>query len=198
MTLITASGRPRSSGGHGRAGARPRGPRRSRGSRRRRPAAAAGRAARARGRRASSASSAASMPRSRGTPSGTDAVDLDPAVAQHERGRRATRPTKENRLQRSPCSTDSSRKPGPVADQLGVGGHRRLEVGQQLRPDRHDRVLGGQAGELLASSGRIAQRRPSARRQAPKRRKKHECAPVWQAPPPSWSTTNSSTSPSQS
>ena len=61
-------------------------------------------------------------------------------------------PTKEYRLQRSPRSTDSSRKPGPVVDQAGEGRHRRHEVGQQLPPDRYDGVVPGQGPELLTTS----------------------------------------------
>ena len=46
---------------------------------------------------------------------------------------------------------------GAVTDELGVGRHRRLEIGQELGPDRDDGVVGGERAELLA-------RRPQADR----------------------------------
>ena len=83
-------------------------------------------------------------------------------------------------------------EPRAGADQLGVGGDRGLEVGEHLGPHRHHRVLGCQGAELVAARmhGQLAH--------SPNRRKKHEYAPVWQAPLPSCSTRNSSTSASQS
>ena len=100
------------------------------------------------------------------------------------------RPTNENRPSARAPSTDSSRKPGPVADELDVGGDRRFEVGEHRRPHRHDRVLGRVRVEVLAG-------RKDPHRQ-PKARKKQVRAPVWQAPAPSCSTLNSNVSPSQS
>ena len=83
-------------------------------------------------------------------------------------------------------------EPRAVADQLGVGRHRRLQIGEHLGPHRHHGVLGGQGAELVAA-------RPHAQvAHSPNRRKKHEYAPVWQAPLPSCSTMNSSASASQS
>ena len=133
-------------------------------------------------------------------------------VARDLRGRRRAstsvasglRPMKDQRLQRSPCSTDSSRKPGLVVTaQPGEGGDRRGQVGEQLAPHRDDRVLGA-SRELVAEVAlgqALVGVPPSADRleaSAPKARKKQEYSPVWQAPLPSCSTTNSSVSPSQS
>ena len=97
-----------------------------------------------------------------GTSSAAACRDLDPAVAGDERGRRA-RPTNENRLQRSPCSTDSSRKPGLVADERAKAATGVVEVGEQLAPHRDDGVVGGRArGTRRRGSG--AHRRHAAER----------------------------------
>ena len=94
-------------------------------------------------------------------------------------------------------------EPGPVGtvDDLEEGGHRGEGVGHQLAPDRHDAVLGGQGREPVGPGpdGPAGGRRPGhGHCGSPKARKKQERLPVWQAPAPSWSTTTSSTSPSQS
>ena len=59
------------------------------------------------------------------------------------------RPTKEKRLQRSPCSTDSRRKPRPIADHGAERADGRQGVGDELTPDRHDRVVAGKPTETL-------------------------------------------------
>ena len=83
-------------------------------------------------------------------------------------------------------------EPRAIADQLGVGRDRGLEVGEHLSPHWHHGVLTRQGAELVAA-------RPHAQAaHSPNRRKKHEYAPVWQAPLPSCSTKKSNTSPSQS
>ena len=52
--------------------------------------------------------------------------------------------------------------------------------------------------ELLTARPRRQRRHEALAPADPKARKKHEYAPVWQAPSPSWSTTKSNVSPSQS
>ena len=64
---------------------------------------------------------------------------VDPAA----RGRRAWPPAAGRRTttgSSAPCSTDSSRKPGSSPDAAGERGDRGDQVGEQLAPDRHDRV----------------------------------------------------------
>ena len=122
---------------------------------------------------------------------GQRAVDLDAAVAQQQRGHRVAADEREaapplavlDRLEQ---------EAGAVADELGVRGDRRLQVGEQLGPHRHDRVARAASARNSSRLGRIRTH------SAPKRRKKQEYAPVWQAPSPCCSTLNSSTSASQS
>ena len=115
-----------------------------------RRAAAAGRRASAPGTRASSASSAARMPWSRGHAVGQRRRRPSTrAVAQHERGRRVAADEREA----APALAVLDRleqEAGAVADELGERGDRRLEVGEQLAPDRHDRVRRGERAELVA------------------------------------------------
>ena len=59
------------------------------------------------------------------------------------------RPMNDQRLQRSPPSTDSSRKPVAVADHPGERSDRGGEVGEHLAPHRHDPMTGGEAAELV-------------------------------------------------
>ena len=81
-----------------------------------------------------------------------------------------------------------------VADELGERSHRRLEVGEQLRPDRDDGVPRGEAVEFVAA--RLNVHRVDV--DTPSGVKKHVRDPVWQAPRPCWVTLNSNVSPSQS
>ena len=158
----------------------------------------------ARGTRASSASSAASAPWSAGTPGGGVAGRTRRARPRTTSVSAGSRPRNENRPQRSACSTDSSRNPADrlaAPDELHERRDGRLEVGEDLAPDRHDGVLAGERdGTRRATAGR---RRRSLRRgpgaaPLPKARKKQLCSPVWHAPRPSCSTTKSRTSTSQS
>ena len=88
-------------------------------------------------------------------------------------------------------------EPIAVADELGEGGHRRLEVGEQLRPHRYDRVASGERAELVPT--RVVQGGHRVGEVvAPSAVKKQLWAPVWQAPRPCWVTLNSNVSPSQS
>ena len=80
-----------------------------------------------------------------------------------------SRPTNEKRLHRSPCSTDSSRKPGAVTDELQERGDGSLEVAEQLGPHRHDAVFGGERVELVARRLQVHE---------PNLRKKQVRAPV--------------------
>ena len=98
-------------------------------------------AASARGSARSSASSAASVPSSDGTPSGgVTAEPLDVPAARHERARRIAAEEREpapafgvlDRLEQEAFA---------VADELHERRQRRLEVGEHLAPDRHDRVV---------------------------------------------------------
>src|SRR5687768_1929452 len=80
---------------------------------------------------------------------------------------------------------------GAVPAQPVVHRQRRLEVGEDLAPHRHDTVRGCQFDELVA--GRLVQVHGASGS------KKQLRAPVWQATPsPCWSTRTSTTSPSQS
>ena len=53
-----------------------------------------------------------------------------------------------------------------VADELGVGRDRRLEVGEQLGPHRHDRVLAGERAELVPARPQPHSPRPEAAEEA--------------------------------
>src|SRR6185312_13494858 len=77
--------------------------------------------------------------------------------------------------------------------ELAVDADGGLGVGQQLAGHRDDGLV--EAGELLA--GRAGHAEPHAATSAASGRWKHERSPVWQAGP-SWSTSTSSASPSQS
>ena len=190
ITDSTASGSRGRRAGR-RAGARPRARRRSRGSRRRRRAAAAGRAATASGRPAAAASTAASTPRSSGTLVGQRALDGEASAARDQRRRGVA--TDEREAAPPLAVLDRlEQEARAVADDAQERGDRRDEVGQHLAPHGHDRVLAGEHPEL------VARRTSSSSRAASARRKKHVCSPVWHAPLPSCSTTNSSVSPSQS
>ena len=88
-----------------------------------------------------------------------------------------------------------------VPDELHEGRQRRLEVGEHLAPDRHDRVVARQLPERFPrradDAGRLAHTGPGVA-PPPNARKKQLRLPVWQAPAPSCSTMNSNTSMSQS
>ena len=179
------------------ADARPRARRRSRGSRRRRRGTAAARPGAARG-------SGRAAPRARRARRGRAARRRDRAALSTWLPRTTSvsagsRPMNEKRPQCSPCSTDSSRNPSPVADELDEGRDRRLEVGEHLAPDRDDGVVARQRAELVERrlDGGEAHTGPGSA-PPPKARKKQLRSPVWQAPRPSCSTTKSSTSMSQS
>ena len=76
---------------------------------------------------------------------------------------------------------------------------RRLEIGENVAPDRHDGVVARQGAELVARGpNRERRHKGPGAAPPPKARKKQLCSPVWQAPRPSCSTTNSKTSMSQS
>ena len=106
-----------------------------------------------------------------------------------------------------------------VLDQPGVGSDRRGEVGQELSPYRDDAPLPRQGDELVPARGVPPAHlspitwcplpdahywSPITGRQAERPRLARNCRrsscgrPVWQAPAPSCSTTNSRVSPSQS
>ena len=121
---------------------------------------------------------------------GQRAVDLDLPVAQQQRGHRVAA---DEREAAPPLAVldGLEQEARAVADELGVRRDRRLEVGEQLGPHRHDGVVAGQRAELVAA-------RADPHYAAPKRREKQEYSPVWHAPLPCWSTLNSSTSASQS
>ena len=79
---------------------------------------------------------------------GQRAVDLDPPVAQHERGDGV--PADEREAAPPLAVLDRlEQEPRAVTDELGVRRDRRLQVGQQLGPHRHDRVRAGQRAELV-------------------------------------------------
>ncbi len=82
-----------------------------------------------------------------------------------------------------------------VADELGERRHGGFEISEHLAPHRYDRVVARQRDELIAC--RAAHNLPGAA-PLPNARKKQVCSPVWQAPRPSCSTTNSRVSMSQS
>ena len=107
---------------------------------------------------------------------GQRAVDLDVPVAQQERGDRVAA---DEREAAPPLAVldGLEEEARAVADELGVGGDRRLEIGEELGPHRHDRVVTGQRPELVAA-------RADPHYSAPKRRKKQEYSPVWHAPLP--------------
>ena len=99
-----------------------------------------------------------------------------------------------------------------VSDELRERRYRRLEVGHHLPPHGHNRMCtchleelverrfdGAAAGAAHGRSEKVgAVNVGAAASDAPKARKKQLRSPVWQAPAPSWSTTNRSVSPSQS
>ena len=78
------------------------------------------------------------------------AVDLDPAAAGDERGRR--RPADERPAAPALAVLDrleqEARAPSPAA-QPAEGGDRRDQVGEQLAPHGHDGVVAGQGAELV-------------------------------------------------
>src|SRR5690606_19057931 len=84
---------------------------------------------------------------------------------------------------------------GAVAHEAEVGGDGGGQVGEQLPPHRDDGVRAGERPELVE---RRPDHGPAQSPSGPKARKKHVRLPVWQAPPPCWSTRNSRVSPSQS
>ena len=199
MIDSTASGKPLVVVRARRAGARPRARRRSRGSRRGRRAAAAGRSSagdRYTREQRLDRGEHALVERDRRRAASPSTVDR--AAAGDERGRGS--PADERPAAPALAVLDRlEQEAGLVAAaQPGERGDRRDQVGQQLAPHRHDGVArAARAVELVARSGsaRHGGRRRLARRRP---RKKHEYSPVWQAPLPSCSTTNSSVSPSQS
>ena len=155
----------------------------------------------------SSASSAASAPASVGTPGGG-------GRSNSTRGPRATsvsagsRPRNENRPHRSACSTDSSRKAdGSVSAAPASFTNAETGVSRSASTSRHT----GTTVWSRASATNSSRDSPAAVTAAPgvtqtgpgvapppKARKKQLRSPVWQAPRPSCSTTNSSASTSQS
>ncbi len=123
---------------------------------------------------------------------------FDPATAGDERPRRIAAEEREppppfrvlDRLEEEALT---------IADELHERRHRRLEVGQDLTPDRDDRVVAREGVELGARrSSRGSRHKCSGAAPPPKLRKKQLRSPVWHAPRPSCSTTKSSTSMSQS
>ena len=130
------------------------------------------------------------------------ALELDLPAAHDHRQRRVT--TEEGEpapalsvLDRLEQEARRSRRVGP--DQLHERRDRRLEVGQDLAPYGHDVVVARQLDELdpRGSDGGLHYMRPGAA-PPPNARKKQLRSPVWHAPAPSCSTTNSSVSASQS
>ena len=117
---------------------------------------------------ASSASSAPSIPWSSRDPVRQRAVEFDHAVAQHERRRRIA--TDEGEPGPPLGSLDRlEEESGTVADELDVGRHRRLEVGQLFGPHWDDRVGRGVRVEVVACRKELHQ---------PNCRKKQVRAPV--------------------
>ena len=194
--------------------ARPRGRRRSRDSRPAPRAAAAVPREMASGTAPAATRCSESTPESHGTESGSD-----PWVTSTRRPRATSvaagdRPTNEKRLQRSPCSTDSSRKPGPSPTTDRKAPDRGQGVRDELSPDRNDRVITCQLAEALEVGAHLRGEAPGERSLSharpllrtgaghaggpPNRRWKQVQSPVWQAPRPSWSTVMSTASPSQS
>ena len=175
-----------------RAGARPRARRRSRGSRRPRRAAAAGPASDGR----PVGARAAPRPRracrwSSGTPAGSVPVDLERAAAGDERGRagcgrRTTSGSTLAVLDRLEQEARARRRPARANAATGVV--------RSASTSRHT----GTTVWSRASARNSSAIGPESRGVTPKARKKQERSPVWQAPLPSCSTTNSSVSPSQS
>ena len=121
-------------------------------------------------------------------------VEFDDAVAQHEHRRRVAADEREPRPAFGALDR-LEQEAGSIADELDVGGDRRLEIGEQLGPHRDHRVFGGVAVELVAGSAGTSS---AGQASGPNDRKKHVRAPVWQAPAPSCSTLNSRASASQS
>ena len=143
------------------------------------------------------------MPWSVGTPAGGAPVELDVPPARDERERRVAAEEREAAPPLGVLDRLEQERRVVVggADQLHERRDRRLEVGEHLAPDRHDRVVARQRDELVAREPRRghdqAQTGPGVA-PPPKARKKQLCSPVWHAPRPSCSTTNSNTSMSQS
>ena len=81
------------------------------------------------------------------------AFDQHDAVAQRHRQHRI--PPDEREASPPLAVLDRlEQEPVAVADQLGEGGDRRLEVGEQLGPHRYDGVLGGELAELVPARAR--------------------------------------------
>ena len=101
---------------------------------------------------------------------GQRALDLDAPVTQQERRHRVAA---DEREAAPPLAVldGLEQEARAVADELGVGGDRRLEIGEQLGPHRHDGVVAGQRPELVAA-------RADPHYSAPKRREKQEYSPV--------------------
>ena len=75
-------------------------------------------------------------------------LDRDDAVAQRQREHRI--PADEREAAPPLAVLDRfEEEPVTVADQLGEGGNRRLEIGEQLDPDGDDRVPRGERAELV-------------------------------------------------
>ena len=158
------------------------------------------------GRRASSASSAASAPRSVGTPGGGVPVELDPLTVRDQRERGVA---------------TEEREPAPplgVLDRLEQEGRRigsaapasftnaETGVSRSASTSRHTGTTVWSRASATNSSRDGPRPQVTALRTQtgpgvappPKARKKQLRSPVWQAPRPSCSTTNSSASTSQS
>ena len=134
----------------------------------------------------SSASSAASMPRSSGHAGGD------------RRRRRRSLPSRSIERRRRVAADEREAAPslavldrleqeaGAVADELGVRRDRRLEVGEQLGPDRHDGVLARQGAELVARRSDAEPVHAAGRSgvDAEAAEEARVRSPVWQAPCP--------------
>ena len=86
-------------------------------------------------------SSAARMPRSSGTSSGSVAVDRRPAPSRSTSVADRVAPDERAPAPALAVLHRLEQEARAVADELGEGRDRRLQVGQQLAPHRHDRVL---------------------------------------------------------
>ncbi len=95
------------------------------------------------------ASIAANIPWSVGTLDGRSPVTvMTPSRSKSDTD--GLRPTNEKRLQRSPCSTDSSKEAGLVADKFGERRHGCFQVAEHLGPHGHDAVFRRMGAELFA------------------------------------------------
>ena len=146
--------------------------------------------------RCNNASSAASVPSSEGIPFGRAPADpLEVETPRDEREHGIAAEEREappafgvlNRLEQKALA---------LPHELGECRQRRLEVGEHLAPNRHDGVIARLLLEDLEA--RTEGHTGPGVDPSPKARKKQLRAPVWQAPRPSCSTTNSNTSMSQS